>query len=125
MHSRLKVIIVLCLALALAVVACGEAVTLPSVATNDATEIGDSVATLNGDLTSLGTASSVRVSFEWWTGSSAYWSETESQALTSAGEFSFELTDLEPDTTYHFRAKAVGDGTDCGSTKTFKTLPLH
>lgn len=124
MHPRLKVIIVILLALALAPAACGEVITPPSVATIDATGIAEDVATLNGDLTSLGTGSSVDVSFQWWTDSSPYLTETSTQALTGTGAFSFELTGLQPDTTYHFRAKAVGDGTDYGSAQSFKTPPL-
>lgn len=124
MHSGLKAIIILFLALAATSTGCGEVITPPIVATNDATGIADNVATLNGDLTSLGTGSSVDVSFQWWTSSSSYLSETTAQALTRAGVFSFELTDLEPDTTYHFRAKAVGDGTSYGSAKTFKSSAL-
>ncbi len=124
MHPRLKAIIILLLALALAPAGCGGVITPPSVVTIDATAIAEDAATLNGDLTGLGTASSVDVSFQWWTDSSSYLSETAGQALTSTGVFSFELTDLEPDTTYHFRAKAVGDGTDHGSTRTFNTPAL-
>ena len=39
--------------------------TPPSVTTDDASDIGTTSATLNGNLTSLGTAASVQVSFEW------------------------------------------------------------
>jgi len=124
MHPRLKAIIILFLALALAPAACGEVITPPSVATIDATGIDADAATLNGDLTSLGTGSSVDVSFQWWTDSSSYLKETDKQALDGTGAFSFELTGLQPDTTYHFRAKAVGDGTDYGSAQSFKTPPL-
>jgi hypothetical protein len=124
MHPRLKAIIILLLALALAPAGCGEVITPPSVATIDATGVAADVATLNGDLSDLGTGSSVDVSFQWWTDSSSYLKETDKQALTGTGVFSFELTDLEPDTTYHFRAKAVGDGTDYGSARSFKTPPL-
>ncbi len=124
MHPRLKAIIIMLLALALAPAACGEVITPPSVATIEATGIAEDVATLNGDLTSLGTGSSVDVSFQWWTDSSSYLTETVKQALTGTGALSCELSGLQPDTTYHFRAKAVGDGTDYGSTRSFNTPPL-
>ena len=39
--------------------------TPPTVTTNAATGVATTSATLNGDLTSLGTAGSVTVSFEW------------------------------------------------------------
>ena len=124
MSSLLKAVIILCLALTFTGASCGEATTLPSIVTNDATGIADNVAILNGDLTNLGTAPSVDVSFQWWTTSSSYFSETTTQAITTPGALSFELTGLEPDTTYHFRAKAVGDGTTYGSEKSFKIPPL-
>ena len=124
MHPRLKAIIIMLLALALAPVGCGGVITPPSVVTVDATDIAEDVATLNGDLTSLGTGPSVDVSFQWWTDSSSYLKETAKQALTGTGAFSFVFTGLQPDTTYHFRAKAVGDGTDYGSAQSFKTPPI-
>ena len=89
--------------------------------TNDATDITANAATLNGNLTTLGTASSVDVSFEWWSNSSSFFDETNKQAITVTGAFTFELTDLKPNTTYHFRAKAVGNGNSYGANKTFKT----
>ncbi len=124
MCPRLKAIILLLLALALAPTGCSEAIALPSVATIDATDIAHDAATLNGDLTALGTASEVDLSFQWWSVSSTYLTETPRQSLAGTGPFSFELTGLDPDTTYHFRAKAVGEGTDYGSALSFKTAPL-
>lgn len=93
----------------------------PSVETNDATDIATSVAALNGNLTSLGTASTVAVSFQWGTSSGSYTNETTAHVKKSAEEFSFELTFLSPNTTYYFRARAVGDGTVHGSQKQFTT----
>jgi hypothetical protein len=93
----------------------------PSVATNDAIDIATGVATLNGNLTSLGTASTVEVSFQWGTSSGSYANETTAQVKTSAEEFSFELTFLSPNTTYYFRVRAAGDGTVYGSQKEFTT----
>ena len=93
----------------------------PSVATNDATGVTTSVATLNGNLTSLGTALTVEVSFQWGTSSGSYANETTHMVRTSTGAFSFELTFLSPNTTYYFRARADGDGTGYGSQKEFTT----
>jgi len=93
----------------------------PSVTTNDATNITTNSATLNGTLTSLGSASSVSVSFEWGT-TTAYGHETTPQVMTATGAFSFNLGSLNSDTTYHFRAKAVGDGNIVyGAGKSFVT----
>lgn len=83
--------------------------TLPTVTTGAATSLAATSATLNGSLTALGTATSVNVSFEWGT-STSYGSETTAQSLTAIGAFSANLTGLIANTTYHFRAKAIGHG---------------
>jgi phosphodiesterase/alkaline phosphatase D-like protein len=92
----------------------------PSVTTTAATGIGDTAATLNGSLTGLGTASSVDVSFEWGL-TASYGSTTTPQTMTDQGAFSAPLSGLAPGTTYHFRAKVVGDSTSHGSDRTFAT----
>lgn len=97
--------------------------TPPTVTTNDATDVGiNSSATLNGNLDDLGTASTVDVSFEWGeTPGEPYPNETTPGMMDAAGAFSFELGGLSPDTTYYFRAKAVGDGTSYGLDNSFAT----
>ena len=107
----------------------------PEVTTNDATDVTANSATLNGTLTSLGTGSSVDVTFEWATHD--YYSTHENTysnnetnppwPMTSTGPFSFNLSGLSSYTTYHFRAKAVavGHGTDWGADLTFTTLPAQ
>ena len=85
--------------------------TPPSVATNAATQVTANSARLNGELTSLGTASSVTVSFSWGTSPGSYPNETAGVAKTAAGTFYFDLSGLSPNTTYYYQAKAVGDGT--------------
>ena len=101
------------------VVGAGE-VTPPTVTTNAATGVTTNSATLNGNLTSLGTATSVNVSFEWGT-TTSYGSETTPETMTSTGSFDAALSGLTPGATYHFRAKAVGDGTSYGSDRSFVT----
>jgi hypothetical protein len=94
----------------------------PSVTTNAATGIGNTSATLNGNLTSLGTASTVTVSFVWGTSfGGPYPNETTGQAMTSTGAFSAELPSLIPGTTYYYQAKAVGDSTVYGVERSFTT----
>ena len=83
--------------------------TPPTVTTSAATNLATTSATLNGSLGSLGTAASVNVSFEWGT-TTSYGSETTAQSVTAIGAFTANLTGLTARTTYHFRAKAVGDG---------------
>lgn len=93
----------------------------PTVSTETATGIGNTAATLNGILTDLGDASSVEVSFEWGT-TTDYGNETDTQTMTSTGSFRAVLSHLTADATYHFRAKAVGEGTSYGIDRTFATL---
>jgi len=95
----------------------------PTVTTNPATDISADSATLNGNLTAMGTASSVEVSFEWGD-TPAYGNETPAQTMTAPAAFSGNLTDLEPNTTYYFRAKVVGDGVSYGNNTTFETYAL-
>jgi hypothetical protein len=92
----------------------------PAVTTSGATGIGTTSATLNGNLSDWGTAASVQLSFEWGT-SASYGSETPPQSAWGTGTFSADLTSLLPNTTYHFRAKAVGDGTAHGGDVFFTT----
>jgi phosphodiesterase/alkaline phosphatase D-like protein len=97
----------------------------PSVSTNNATDVATSSATLNGDLTSLGTASSVTVSFEWGIASGSYSHTTTDQAMTASGHFSADLNGLDSGTTYYFRTKADGDGDPVyGPEKSFATLTI-
>ena len=97
--------------------------TPPAVTTNDASNVATTSARLNGNLTSLGTASSVTVSFVWGTTlGGPYPNETTGQAMTSTGTFYFDLRSLIPGTTYYYKAKAVGDGTVYGAEKSFTTL---
>ncbi len=93
-----------------------------SVTTNDATNITTTGVTLNGNLKELGTVSPVDVSFEWGTSSASYSYNTTAEAMSATGAFSSPLSDLNPGTTYYFRAKAVGDGTSYGGEKSFTTL---
>ena len=97
--------------------------TPPSVTTNDATDITGSTSVLHGYLDSLGTASSVDVSFEYGIDTS-YGQVTTAQTLIDTGTFSAYISGLSSDTTYHFRAKAIGYGTEYGDDMLFTTLPL-
>lgn len=71
-------------------------------------------ATLNGNLTCLGGTTSVEVSFEWGL-TTSYGNATTPRTMTSTGAFSSEITGLTTGASYHFRAKAVGNGTAYGS----------
>jgi hypothetical protein len=75
------------------------------VATYPVSSVGPSSATLNGNLVSLGSQSSSSVGFEWGT-STSYGNTTPLQNRSSAGGFSFNLTNLGPGV-YHYRAFAT------------------
>jgi len=100
--------------------------TAPSVTTNDASGITGNAATLNGNLDNLGTAPTVNVSFEWGK-TVSYGNTTTPESKNTTGAFTFALGSLSPNTTYHFRAEAIGDGTSYGSDKSFCTplVPVH
>jgi phosphodiesterase/alkaline phosphatase D-like protein len=100
--------------------------TPPSVSTSSASNIATTSARLNGNLSSLGTADNVAVSFEWSTTSGGpYPHETDNQALTESGAFHFDLGSLDPATTYYCRAKARGHGDPVyGDEENFTTLTL-
>jgi len=92
----------------------------PAVGTDAASSIVATSATLNGTLTSLGSVSSVQVSFEWGTDTN-YGNATTPQAKTATGAFTAGLTGLNSNTVYHVRAKAVGATTTYGSDMVFQT----
>jgi PKD repeat protein len=97
-------------------------VTAPLVVTSDASNVATTSATLNGNLTSLGTAENVTVSFVWGTTSGSYPNETTGQDMTSTGIFYFDLGSLLPGNTYYYKTKAVGPGgTVYGAEKSFTT----
>lgn len=89
----------------------------PAVTTGAASILAATSATLNGALGSLGSASSVAVSFQWGT-TAAYGNTTPAQTMSGPGAFSYTLSSLSP-ATYHYRAVAAGDGTALGSDMAF------
>lgn len=91
----------------------------PSVATNAANSLNGTSANLNGYLASLGSASSVNVSFLWGPTTAVATGETAPATVSSPGTFSAPLSGLTPGMTYYFRAKAVGNGTTLGAILTF------
>jgi alpha-tubulin suppressor-like RCC1 family protein len=98
--------------------------TPPTATTGDASSITTSSATLNGDLKSLGSASSVSVSFQWGTSPGVYGNETTVEVRGSTGAFQFNLGGLSSGTTYYYRAKAAGDGTSYGMERSLTTATL-
>ena len=83
-------------------------------------EITSDSALLEGTLESMGTAGLVDVYFEWGR-TTDYGNETDPQSMDNIGAFQTKITGLDPDTEYHFRAKAVGDDIAFGNNMSFDT----
>lgn len=98
-------------------------VTPPGIATRAAIGVGLTNATIQGDLTSLGTAASVAVGFQFGASPTlATVTNVTAATKSSAGGLSFNASGLDSNTTYYFRAWALGDGFVTGTTMSFKTL---
>lgn len=100
-----------------------QALTTPSVTTNAATGVGDTYATLNLYLTSLGGYATTDISFQYYKEGEAEWGESttpvEKTAPTTYGK---QVTGLATASQYYFRAKATnGAGTVHGSSRGFTT----
>ncbi len=97
----------------------------PTVATQSASSISYTTATLNGNISDFGTATSAVVSFEYGLTTSYGSTVTADESPVSAtGAFSASITGLDGGTLYHFRAKVDADDTDpvYGDDVTFTTL---
>ncbi|MEW6142748.1 MAG: Ig-like domain-containing protein [Chloroflexota bacterium] len=92
----------------------------PTVTTEAATNVAITTATLNGNLTNLGGATTVNVNFEYGT-TTSYGTQTTAEAKTATGTFSANVTGLTPNTLYHYRARGVGQATGTGADATFTT----
>jgi hypothetical protein len=99
--------------------------TAPTVSSVAASLIGQTTATINGDLTSLGSAGSVDVGFHWGTSPTlAGATNVTVGTMGGTGAFSKALSTLPSNTTHYFRAWALGDGFSQGSILSFATLPV-
>ena len=96
---------------------------LPTVVTSNATNVSSSAATLNGNLTSLGSYASVQVYFAIGKVGETAGIFTPMQQKTAPGAFSQVVTNLQPATQYWFYAVAY-DGIDsiAGTELPFTTL---
>lgn len=94
----------------------------PTVNTRDATSVGIATATLNGYLDALNQiGGDVTLSFDYGL-TVAYGSSAPAGTLASPQSFYANVVGLNPASTYHFRAKAIGtNGTGYGSDFTFTT----
>ena len=100
-----------------------QPIQLPQVSTNSASNIGTSSATLNGNLDATG-GETCQVWFEWGE-TTSYGHSTSKQLKSSTGSFSKQISGLQSDETYHFRACASNSkGTVCGSDRSFTTISV-
>jgi hypothetical protein len=97
--------------------------TPPSVTTSAATDVDVTTAILNCNLSNLGTASTVLVHFEYGLTTAYGTITTPSITATATGVLGWAISGLTPNTTYHFRAVAAGNGTTNGADANFTTLP--
>jgi hypothetical protein len=90
-----------------------DAMTAPQVATNIATNITRTSATLNGTLSSLGDATTTNVFFRYRVaGSSDPYSQTSPQTLSTTGPFSANISGLSSGVQYEFKAVTQWTGRD-------------
>jgi RHS repeat-associated protein len=96
--------------------------TPPTVSSAAATNISSTWATLNGNVSNMGSAASVSVSFDYGP-TTSYGSNITAvpSPMTATGSFTINLTGLTPGTVYHYRAKATGNGTTNGGDQQFTT----
>lgn len=86
---------------------------VPTVSTDEPTDIDGGSATLRGELTDLGRADSAEVYFEYREIPSDSWAATNRVALTETGTFSIDTSDLTERRYYEVRAIAeTTDGDD-------------
>ncbi|MEY7848397.1 hypothetical protein AB7C87_04245 [Natrarchaeobius sp. A-rgal3] len=103
----------------------GESVDNPPLAvTGEVADRTEDGATLHGSLEALGGTDSVDVSFEYREAGAAGWTTTGSETRSSTGEFDEDVSGLDTDAEYEYRAVAVApDGNrDEGVIATFATL---
>lgn len=98
----------------------------PDVETHSATDVGQTEATLHGEVTAFGDGADwVSVWFQYGLESTSGWSNVSgSQILLGSGSFSETITGLSTDTRYKFRAVAQDeDDRDrgYGDTRAFST----
>ncbi len=100
----------------------GTAIVAPTVATNAASSVNQTGATLNGATSSLGSATAATVGFLWGTSSTlAGATNVTVTTQTAAGAFTSVILSLTAGTTYYFQAWANGDAFASGSILNFAT----
>jgi len=97
--------------------------TVPTMVTDDATEITLTTAVLNGRMTWNGREDADHVYFDWDTDSGEPYANTEDLGPGGEGSYEKELTTLTQGTPYYFRIRAHNSkGESKGAEKEFTTL---
>lgn len=78
----------------------------PTVTTESASDVTHNSAKLNGSVTAINDSEIVERGFEWGTESGVYDNEWTETGSFGTGSFSHDLSGLNPETTYYYRAKA-------------------
>jgi len=93
---------------------------IPKVTTNAATDVEDNLATLNGNITSIGSATCTVRGFKYKEGIDGAEQDSSDSGYFDIGSFSKDLTGLDPTKKYYFRAYATNTaGTGYGAWKSF------
>ena len=95
----------------------------PAGAPSEVMSTTSNMATLKANLSRLGSLSPEAVSFEYGL-TTSYGSISKSIDRSSIGDFLITISNLMPNTTYHFRVKAVGKKTFFGADQTFTTAGI-
>ncbi len=107
--------------------ACPGKLEIPAAQTKGASEVEREAATLNGAVTPNGRETGLRFAF----GTTAAYGETSPTASVGEGDdpvgAGFQLSGLQPGTTYHYRVEAIREGGEAavvGADQTFTTASL-
>ena len=99
-----------------------NSVNLPTVTTNNVTNITQTTATCGGNVTNAGGGTVTARGVCWSTGQNPTINNSHTNNGTGTGSFSSNITGLSPNTTYYVRAYATNSaGTAYGTQKQFKT----
>jgi len=95
------------------------------VETKSSENVTSESAVLYGELLGLGDDEQVEVYFEYKEEDQMEWMTTESVTMDETDEFVKEVSELEENTSYEYRAVAHGEKTEIGQTESFVTLDYY
>jgi uncharacterized protein (TIGR02145 family) len=123
MKTKFQFISVVTTAILLAFTGCKKNENPPSVTTFEIANITGSSATCGGTITSQGTSAVTARGVCWSKSAHPKITDNKTSDGTSTGDFTSNITGLQPATTYYVRAYATNaEGTGYGTTVTFETL---